>query len=149
MRAGNLKTNIYEYVEPVQGKPRYFYFVAPSPAEIPNLPDPAKATLFKEGLEIGNDDKFDPAYPWVCRVKKDPRIPETMYRAASITTTQKFYESPLPPDIQILTPLYPFWNEIFRGQMRNIVTVDGIFRQKDIQSQLFEHTYVVREVAFQ
>lgn len=62
-------TNIYEYKE----NDRYFYFVANSPLEIPNLPDPSKAKLF---IEIGNNDKFDFKYPWCCFVKKDSRIPE-------------------------------------------------------------------------
>jgi hypothetical protein len=141
--------NVYEYVEDSKDGKRYFYFTGTSPDKIPNLPDPSKATLFIENIQIGNEDKFDPKYPRGCRVKKDSRIPETKYRAASICTTQKYYEEPFPRDIQILSPLYPFWNDAFRGPMRNCVTPERVFRQKDIQTLYFEHTYFVRDQAFQ
>ncbi len=128
-------TNIYEYKE----NDRYFYFVANSPLEIPNLPDPSKAKIFIEGIEIGNNDKFDFKYPWCCFVKKDSRIPEIKYRSTiNVHTTQKYYASPIPSDIKILSPLYPFWNDVFRGPKRN----RGGLRQKDITSIHFEHEFI-------
>lgn len=145
-------TNVYQYVEDVEGKARYFYFIGMSPWAIPNLPNPARATLFISAIEImvadGPENKFDANYPWGCRVKKDANIPEIIHKAASIATSQKYYASPLPSNLEILTPLYPFWHDIFRGPVKNISTPRGMLRQKDLQTVYFEHTYMPRQLGF-